>query len=146
MDRRAVAAVVEKVVVIGLVTMFVSGFGAALFGGVVPEYRASAADELAERSLAAVTHSVETTVPAARATANVTQTVTVPATIAGSTYRFTLIDRRLHLRHPDTTLDATTRLAVPADVEVQNGSVSAGAVRISVSGDVGNRTLELEPG
>jgi hypothetical protein len=146
MDSRAVSAVIEKVVAIGLVVLFVSGFGGALFGGVVPDYRASAADELAERSLASVADSVEAAVPASRATATVTRTVAVPSTIAGSTYRFELANRTLHLRHPEPALGATTRLAIPAAIDVHDGTVSAGAVRIRVSGDGGNRTLELEPG
>jgi hypothetical protein len=146
MDSRAVSAVIEKVVAIGLVVLFVSGFGAALFGGVVPDYRASAADELAERSLAAVADGVEAAVPASRAAADVTRTVTVPATIAGSAYRFELTDRQLRVRHPEPSVGATTRLAIPADVAVTNRSVSAGAVRIGVSGDGSNRTLELGPG
>jgi hypothetical protein len=144
MDSRAVSAVIEKVVAIGLVVLFVSGFGTALFGGVVPDYRASAADELAERSLASIADSVEAAVPASRSTANVTRTVTVPSTIAGSTYRFELVGRRLHLRHPEPAIGATTRLAIPAGVDVGNTTVSAGALRVRVRGDERTRTLDLE--
>lgn len=146
MDSRAVSAVIEKIVAVGLVALFVSGFGAALFGGVVPDYRASAADELAERSLAAVADGVEAAVPTSRATADVTRTVAVPATIAGSTYRFELAGRRLRVSHPQPALDATTTLAIPPGVDVANGSVPGGAVRVRVTGAGGNRTLALAEG
>jgi hypothetical protein len=140
------SAVVEKLVVVGLVVLFISGFGTALFGGVVPEYRASAADEVAQRSLAAVAESVEAAVPTSRAAVNVTTTASVPATVAGRTYRIELAGRRLHLRDPNGRFGASTRVAIPASLTVRNGSVPAGTVNVRVSGEPPDRELRLEAG
>lgn len=144
MDSRAVTAVLEKTVAVGLVVLFVSGLGGALLGGAVPSYRASAAGEVGDRALAAAADRIEDAVPSTGAAATVRRHVTVPATLAGETYRLELDGRALRLDHPDRAVAGTARLALPSSVTVRNTTVGAGTVVVSVTGAGDNRTVTLE--
>ncbi|MFB6311439.1 MAG: hypothetical protein ABEH64_09710 [Salinirussus sp.] len=144
MDSRALTPVLEKMVAIGLVVLFVSGFAGALLGGAVPSYRSSVASEVADRALAAAADGIETAVPATNATTTIHVRLMLPETLADTTYRIVLQNRTVRLQHPNRKVSTTTRLSVPDRVTISNASVPAGEVVVSVRGDAENRTLTLE--
>lgn len=146
MDSRAISPVVEKVIAIGLVAIFVSGFVGALLGGVVPDYRAAAGEEIAERTLAEAAKTVERAVPAAAGTRNGRATTDLPATIADRAYRVELDGRDLRLVHPNPAIGPSTRVAVPASVTVRNSTWLGGDFVVRARGPAGNRSLEVGGG
>lgn len=143
MDNRAVSPVVEKTIAIGLVVLFVSGFGGTLVSGVVPDYRSDVGQEVGERTLATAARTVEAAIPSANGTVTVEVVRELPGTIDDRTYRIELAGRRLQLTHPDPSIGASTRLAIPADVTVQNGSWTGGRFVVELSGPPGSRTLTI---
>lgn len=143
MDNRAVSPVVEKTIAIGLVVLFVSGFGGALLAGIVPDYRTGVGQEVGERTLATAARTVESAVPSANGTVTVEKTSALPGTIDDRAYRIELSGRRLRLAHPNPSIGAATRLAIPPDVTVRNGSWTGGRFVVRLSGPAGNRSLSI---
>ena len=143
MDNRAVSPVVEKTVAVGLVALFVSGFGTALLGGSVPAYEASAGETVGERVLANVADEIEASIPTQNGSVRVQTRGAVPGTLAGESYHLELRGRQLRFVHPDPTIRTTTRLAVPGSLSVRNSSWPGGPFEVHVTGSTDNRTLRV---
>lgn len=119
--ERAVSAVVGKSLEAGIVVLYVSLLVSTLYGGVVPEYRAAAGDELGERVLAEAAVEVQTAVPAdPRTEARVRHDL--PTTIRGGTYSVVAENDTLRLEHPDDAIGGEQPLALPPDVERVEGT------------------------
>lgn len=146
MDSRAVSPVVEKTVAVGLVALFVSGFVGMLLGGVVPDYRATAGQEVGERALAEAALTVERAVPSADGIVRSRATTELPATIADSGYRIELDGRDIRLVHPNPAIDASARVAIPATASVRNGTWHGGEFVVEVRGPADNRTVAIGGG
>jgi len=86
-DSRGASPVVGKAMEATLVVFYIGLVTTALYGGAVPEYRAAAGAEVAERTLANAATSVESAVPPNATAATVHLEVDPPATIVGERYR-----------------------------------------------------------
>jgi len=146
MDSRAVSPIVEKVVAVGIVALFVSGFVGALLGGVVPDYRAATGQEVGERVLARAAQTVERAIPSVDGPVRGRATAQLPATIADRGYHLELDGRTLRLDHPNPNIGASTRVAVPATATVRNGTWQGGDFVVRVRGPGRNRTLSIGAG
>lgn len=124
-DERGVAPVVGKVLEVGLVMLFVGALTAALYGGVVPDYRTTAGDEVAERVVASGSQQVQAAVPPNRSNVRSVAEVDLPETIRGRGYEVVVRNRTLVLEHPDPTVSAQSRLALPDSVVEVSGSWSS---------------------
>lgn len=138
-DDRAVSPAVGKALEAALVVLFVAAVGTALYGGVVPDYRTTVGDEVAERTVAAAAERVAAAVPPPARAVRASRSVDLPATIRGSTYRIRAVDgTTLRLAHPTPGVDASARLAMPEHVVDVSGawtSTSPSGIRV-----VGNRS------
>jgi len=154
-DDRALSSVVGKSLELGLLALYVGLLVSTFYGGVLPEYRASAADSVADRTTAALATDVEAAVPATadRGIADdggvvavaVEREVDVPRTIRGDPYRVRLEDGALVLDHPDESLSRTLPLALPdAVVRVTGAVASSDAVVIVVESTPGGLVVRLE--
>lgn len=144
-DERAISYVVEKTVAIGIAVLYVGVVTGALLGGVVPEYRAAAGDELGDRVLATAASDVESAAQAASGDVNRTATVELPETIRGEQYRLVLSGRRLVLVHPAEGIGAETHLSLPGSVTVANSTWTSGEpLAIRLTGPEPNRTLRFD--
>lgn len=147
MDNRAVSPAIGKVLAAGLAVLYVASVAGLFVGGLVPEYRAATGDELGERVLATAAGHVETAQPSTDAAATVRTKADLPTTIRGERYRLVLENGTLVLDHPDDSLDARTRLSLPPNLTIQNGTWrSGGAFVVRVTGQPANRSLELGEG
>lgn len=99
-DDRALTPVVSKALTVSLLVLYVGVLAASLHGGVVPDYRDAAGEELGERTLAGASLAVEDAVPPAATGATVERRVDVPPTIRGATYEVRAENRTLVLDHP----------------------------------------------
>ncbi|PSP77036.1 hypothetical protein BRC81_11865 [Halobacteriales archaeon QS_1_68_20] len=124
-DERGVAPVVGKVLEVGLVMLFVGAVTAALYGGVVPDYRTAAGDEVADRVVASGSQQVQAAVPPNSTDVRSVTAVDVPETIRGETYDVVVRNRTLVLDHPDPGVSAESRLALPDSVVNVSGSWSS---------------------
>ena len=118
---RAVVPSVGKALEASLVLLYVALLSTALYGGLVPDYRATAGDELADRTVATAAHEVRSAVPPPATTVRATYAVDLPATIAGDAYRVRATNGSLVLDHPDGAIDARARLALPDRVRRVEG-------------------------
>lgn len=114
--RRGVSPVVGKALEISVVVLYIGLLSTTLYGGVVPDFRSAAGDELADRTLAGATQEVEDAVPPEMAAVDVRQRVELPRTIRGEPYHVRTDGRTLVLDHPDPNVGVETTLAVPAAV------------------------------
>lgn len=145
MDSRAVSTVVEKTLAIGLVTLFVSLVSVALYGGVVPEFRAAAGDELAERTLATAAERVQQGVPPNATHVDARTRVRLPDTIQGDAYRVRTDNRTLVLDHPDPDVGGRARLALPPSVDHVEGTwESGGQAVVHVTNEGAGLVVRLE--
>ncbi|MEF8774092.1 MAG: hypothetical protein V5A37_05180, partial [Halobacteriales archaeon] len=108
-DERGVAAVVGKVLELGLVLLFVAAITTTLYGGAVPGYRTTAGDAVADRTLAAASQRIQQAVPPAGDRVRATATVDLPATIRGQAYAVVVRNRTLVLEHPHPGVAARAR-------------------------------------
>lgn len=122
MDDRAVAPVVGKALESGLVLLYVALVASTLFGTVVPDYRTTAGDAVADRALAAAASDVETAIPVAVRSATVRHRVSLPKTIRGTPYVVRAENRTLVLDHPNPGVSGRVRLVLPAAVERVQGA------------------------
>lgn len=99
-DDRGLTPVVSKALTVSLLVLYVGLLATSLHGGVVPDYRDAAGEELGERTLAGAGLAVEDAVPPAATEATVERRVDLPATIRGSTYEIRAENRTLVLDHP----------------------------------------------
>jgi hypothetical protein len=143
MDNRAISPVIEKTVTVGLVVLFISGFGGSLLTGTVPDYRASTGQEVGERVLATAASSIESANPSTTGTVDVRREQQLPGTIDDEGYRLVLQGRQLRLAHPDPAIGATTRLALPEGVTITNSTWDGGPFVVKVRGPVADRRVEL---
>lgn len=126
-DERAVSTVVEKTLAIGLVTLYVSLVSVTIYGGVVPDFRTAAGEQLSERTLATATERVQQAVPPSATAVDVRTRVSLPATIRGDGYDIRADGRALVLDHPDGELDERALLALPSSVTRVEGRWQSGA-------------------
>lgn len=120
-DDRAVVPSIGKALEASLVLLYVALLSTALYGGFVPDYRATAGDELADRTLATAAHEVRSAVPPAATDARVRREVDLPETIRGEGYRVRAVNGSLVLDHPDRAIGARARLALPDRVQGVEG-------------------------
>lgn len=129
----------------GLVVLYVSLVTTALFAGVVPEYRTTAGDAVADRTVATVAERIQQAIPPARTAVRANYRVTVPSTIAGTSYRITVVGEVLRLDHPSPGIGGSVRLALPPTVvAVRGGWESGGGARIVVESVPGGLGVWLE--
>jgi len=141
---RAVTPVVSKSLEVGLVLLFVAGLSTTLYAGVVPDYRDTAGDRVAERTLAGAATDVERSVPSPAASVRVERRVPLPATIRGAGYRVVADGGTLRLAHPNDAVGADARLAFPDRVDGATGTWRSGATTVVVvTGGDGTLTVEL---
>jgi len=127
MDDRAVSPVVEKTLAIGLVTLFVTLVSVTIYGGVVPDARSTAGQELADRTLAKASERIQQAVPPNTSSANARVRVDLPATIRGTGYYVRTDGRSLVLDHPRDSIESRARLALPGHVVRVAGRWQSGA-------------------
>ncbi|MFB6232803.1 MAG: hypothetical protein ABEH61_00950 [Haloarculaceae archaeon] len=145
MDSRGVAPVAGKLLAAGIAVLYIAGTTSLLLGGVVPEYRTAAAEELSERVLADAAATIERAVPDSDADVDVQLRRDLPVAIRDAGYTLVLRNRTLALDHPRDRLDTRTNLSVPPGVETAGSAWDSGEpFVVTVSGDGTNRTVELE--
>lgn len=127
MDSRAVSPVVGKLFEVGLVTLYVTLLATTLYGGVVPDYRADAAAEVGERTLASAVQRVEAAVPPAAESVDVRHRVPLPSTIADEAYAIRTDGETLVLDHPLDDVGGRARVALPPTVARLTGTWHSGA-------------------
>lgn len=159
-DDRGLAPVVGKAFEAGIVVLYVALITATLYGSVVPDYRTTAGDAVADRALATAALGIERAIPdtastvgtgaaetAAVETVAVETTVAValPATIRGEPYRVRATGERLVLVHPHPAIGGSVRLALPDRVHrVQGEWRSTEANSVYVTGNATRLTIELQ--
>jgi hypothetical protein len=143
-DERALSPVVGKALEVGMVTLFVALLASTLYGGVVPEYRTAAADEVGDRALATAAERIETAVPPNATHVDGETRIDLPRTIRGTTYRLRANGSALLLDHPRDRLDGRVRLSLPPSVVHVTGTWESGAPAVVRVDDVdGGLRVEL---
>lgn len=143
-DERGLTPAVGKALEVGVVVLFVGVLTTGLYGNVVPEYRDTVGDEVADRTVTAAAERVENAVPPHVRHARVVHRVDLPESIRGAGYRIETVDRSLVLRHPSTSVEAETRLALPTHVDTVTGQWESGAETVVVaSGTEDGLTVRL---
>jgi len=120
-DDRAVVPSVGKALEASLVLLYVALLSTTLYAGVVPDYRATAGEELADRTLATAAHEVRAAVPPAATAARAEHRVDLPDTVAGDGYRVRATNGTLVFDHPDRSIGGRARLALPDHVRRVEG-------------------------
>jgi hypothetical protein len=144
-DDRASSPVVGKAMEATLVVLYVGLVTTVLYGGVVPDYRTAAGQEVAERTVSNAATEIESSVPPEAAVGVVRVEVELPATLVGETYRVYADDGRLVLDHPDPDVSTAVPLVVSDRVVAVNGTwVSGRATRISVETTESGVEVRLE--
>ncbi len=145
MDNRAVAPVVGKLLAAAIAVLYIAGTTAVLLGGVVPEYRTAAGEELSERTLAEAAATVERAVPETAADSVDTRVrADLPPSIRDTGYRLVLENGTLRFDHPDSALEARTELQLPSRVDTVESTWESGdTLVVVVSSEGTNRTVEL---
>lgn len=127
-DCRAAAPAVGKALEAGIVVLFVALLTTALYGGIVPNARTAAADEVGERTLQHAAANVEAAVPehespgAGAGGVVAERRVDLPATIRDSGYRITADGERLVLVHEHGNVGGGTPLVLPESVRAVRGN------------------------
>lgn len=145
MDNRAVTPVVGKLLAAGLAVLYIASVSGLLLGGVLPDYRTTAGDELADRVLADVAGHVERAVPDSDARVDARVRLDLPATIRGERYALAARNGTLHLDHPEDALDSRTSVQLPSKVIAVEGNWTSGSrLVVRVTGSGTNHTVALE--
>ncbi|WP_254537003.1 DUF7266 family protein [Halomarina litorea] len=148
LDERGVTPVVAKTLEAGLVVLFIALLTTTLFGGAVPQYRATAGDAVADRTLAAAVERVQQAVPPVSREVSVRLRVALPETIRGAGYEVRAEGRTLVLVHPDAAIGGRVPLTLPDSVVRVEGSwtsTSEAVVRVeSTPGGLVVRLAEVE--
>lgn len=121
-DERATSAVVGKALEAALVILYLGMVASALFGGVVPEYRTAAGEEVGERVLSTAAQRIQQAVPANATTVESRMEVDLPETIRGRTYEIRADERSLVLAHRDPAVSQSTPLALTGTVTSVEGN------------------------
>lgn len=130
--------VVGKAMEATLVVLYIGLVTTVLYGGVVPEYRSTAGDQIADRTLADAATDIEATVPPATLHAEAETEVDLPPTIAGTAYRLTVRGDHLVIQHPDPKIDQSVPLVLPDRVVSVSGTWESGdtaTVRVETTND-----------
>ncbi|WP_135301959.1 DUF7266 family protein [Haloarcula amylovorans] len=147
MDNRGLSTVVEKLLTLGIVSLYITLLTPTLYGGAVPAYQSAVGAELGERTLAEATARVEQAIPPVGRDATATVRVDVPATIDGSSYEIRVEGDALVLAHPDPAVSARSRPVLPDRVTTLTGEWQSGsATVVTVTGDGESLTVRLEDG
>ncbi len=125
-DTRALSPVVGKAMEATLVVLYLGLVTTTLYGGVVPEYRAAAGAEIADRTLANAAAEAESAVPPNTTDATVRVELDLPATVAGSGYTVRPDGDSLVLEHPDPSVATRTPLVLPDRVVAVTGEWQGG--------------------
>lgn len=120
-DDRAVTPAVSKSLEATVVVLFIGLVTVTLYGGVVPGYRTTAGDEVADRTLAAAAHRVQAAVPPDAKEVSARVRVDIPKTIRGEGYRIRAEGRTLVLVHSHRGVGGRTRLTLPPGVVSVDG-------------------------
>lgn len=145
MADRATSPVVGKALEATIVVLYLGLVTATLYGGAVPEYRATAGGEIADRTAAHVAATIERAVPPGATTAETRLEVDLPGTIAGEAYRVHVERGRVVLDHPDPDVSTTTPLVVSDRVVHVMGSwESGGSTSVRVTSVDGGLEVRLE--
>jgi len=144
-DERAVAPAVGKALEAGIVVLFVALLTTTLYGGVVPNARTAAADEVGERALQHAAANVDAAVPALASadapagTVVAERRVSLPNTIRGRGYRVAATGTTLALVHEHADVGGETPLVLPDSVRAVRGNWtdSDGVVRVRTHPDGG---------
>lgn len=120
-DDRATSAVVGKALEAALVVLYVGMLAGALYGGVVPEYRTAAGEEVGERVLATAALQIQQAVPADAYVVEARMRVELPTTIRGNIYEIRVEGDSLTLAHPHRAVSQSTPLALPETVTEIDG-------------------------
>ncbi len=143
---RAVVPSIGKALEASLVLLYVALLSTTLYAGVVPEYRATAGAELADRTLATAAHEVRSAVPPPATAARAEHRVELPDTIAGEGYRVRAANGSLVLDHPGG-VGGRARLALPDHVQRVEGEWhSRQAARVVVTPVADGVVVRLERG
>lgn len=118
---------VGKALEAAIVVLFIGTMTTALYGGVVPEYRAAAGDEVADRALVAAAGEIEGSVPPNARDVTAETRVTLPSAIRNANYRIVANGTTIRLEHPDDEIAGTHRLALPSYVRRVVGAWRSGA-------------------
>jgi len=144
-DDRALTPVVSKALGVSLLVLYVGLLATSLYGGVVPDYRDAAGEELGERTLAGATLAVGDAVPPNATDATVERRVDIPATIRGSSYEIRVENSSLVLDHPRFT--RRRPLTLPDHVVSVSGSwTSTEATVVRVERVAGGVAVRLSSG
>lgn len=144
---RATVPAVGKALEAAIVVLYVGLLTTTLFTGYVADYRASAGDELADRTLATASHEVRGAIPPAATSARAHVRVDLPDTIRGEDYRIETDGEHLVLDHPDRAVGGRTRLALPDRVDSLSGSWhSQRPAAVRVAGTDGDLAVRLVAG
>jgi hypothetical protein len=120
-DDRAVVPAVGKALEASIVMLYIALVTTTLFGGVVPDYRVAAGQELADRTLSTAAHRVQGAVGPDVARSSARVRVDLPATIRSDGYRIRADGGDLVLDHPDGGIGSRTTLALPDHVVAVRG-------------------------
>jgi len=143
-DNRAVAPVVGKLLAAAIAVLYIAGTTSLLLGGVVPDYRTAAGEELSERTLAEAAAIVERAATGSGSTTVARVRTELPPTIRDGSYRLVLRNGTLVLDHHDADLDARTNLSVPSTVQTVESTWKSGdTLVVRAAEGKTNRTVEL---
>lgn len=145
--ERGVAPATSKALEVGILSLYVGLIAVGLYAGAVPDYRSTAGDAVAERTLAAASQRVEQAVPPGGSSVSARARVTLPETIRGRRYEVRAVGRQLVLDHPHPRVRTRSDLALPPSVVDVSGSWSSDRPAvIAVRGTSRGLRVELERG
>lgn len=136
---RAVTPAVGKALEAGIVVLFVATASTALYGGVVPDARNAAGDEVGERALEHAAAEVEASVPDSGQAATVERRVSLPESIRDRGYEIRAANGSLVLDHDHPSVGGSTPLVLPDRVQNVTGAWDdgGGVVRVEPHPDDG---------
>jgi len=136
---RGVTPAVGKALEAGIVVLFVATATTALYGGVVPDAKNAAGDEVGERALEHAAAEVEASVPVSGRTASVERRVSLPGSIRDYGYEIRAADGSLVLDHDHPSVGGSTPLVLPDRVRNVTGAWDGGGgvVRVESHPDGG---------
>lgn len=147
MNQRALSPVVGKALEATLVVLYLGVLTTALYGGVVPDYRAATGAELADRVLAENAQRIQQAVPPNATVVDARRRIDLPRTIAGESYEIRTDERALVLDHPDPRIGGRARLALPESVvRVRGAWHSRRPATVRVRSVDGGLAVRLETG
>ncbi|WP_435335175.1 DUF7266 family protein [Haloarchaeobius sp. TZWWS8] len=146
-DDRGVSPVVAKALETSLVLLYLGLLTSTLYAGVVPDYRSSAGDEVADRTLSAAAQRIEVAVPPNVSRVSVRQRVDLPTTIRSEPYSIRADGNRLLVVHPDPAVHDELRLSLPDHVlRVEGNWSSLEPAVVVVEDEPGGVVVRLERG